>query len=53
MMESLVEEAQNQQESDEDADVEGESEELRALKVSNHPSDNVDERRGDGNSKRC
>ena len=36
MMESLVEEAQDQHESDEDADVEGESEELRALKVSNH-----------------
>lgn len=33
MMESLVEEAQDQHESDEDADVEGESEELRALKV--------------------
>ena len=53
MMESLVEEAQDQHESDEDADVEGESEELRALKVSNPPSGNVDERRGDENSKRC
>jgi hypothetical protein len=53
MMESLVEEAQDQHESDEDADVEGESEELRALKVSNPPSDNIDKRRGDENSKRC
>jgi len=33
MMESLAEEAQDQHESDEDVDVEGESEELRALKV--------------------
>ena len=53
MMESLVEEAQDQHESDEDADVEGESEELRALKVSNHRLTMLMKRRGDENSKRC